>query len=434
MESDGTVPVGSPGLPVLGIRVEVVEGADAGSQASATDSLRIGSAEGNDLVLTDPTVSRIHLELARRRDRVAVTDLDSTNGTLVAGALLEGATVAVSAGTTIRVGQTVLRIDDGQMAVEERGPERLGDLLGRTPSMRRLFASTAQVAGADVAVMILGESGTGKELVARAIHDHSERKTEPFVTLDCGAMSPNLFASELFGHEKGAFTGADRQHVGAFERAHGGTIFLDEIGELPSDLQPTLLGALERGRFRRVGGTQEINVDVRVVCATNRDLFSEVNSGLFRLDLFYRLSVVRLSIPPLRERTEDLDLLMAHFLQSAGADRGVDALFTDAEMARLMRYRWPGNVRELRNHVLGTLALGRPPELAPAADLSDGDPVDAVLSLGYRNARRELLEEFERRYITAILERADNNVSKAARDAQMDRSYLMELMKRHGFR
>ncbi|MCZ7683815.1 MAG: sigma 54-interacting transcriptional regulator [Sandaracinaceae bacterium] len=234
-------------------------------------------------------------------------------------------------------------------------------LIGRSEVMRRAMAWVKRAARSDASVLLVGESGTGKELVARAIHDDGKRAEQPFVTVDCGALAPTLVASELFGHEKGAFTGADRQRAGALEMANHGTLFLDEIGELPSELQPALLGALERRTFRRVGGQAEVPVDVRVIAATNRDLRSEVNSGGFRLDLYYRLAVLRLELPPLRARTGDVVLLIEHFLRERGSPGPVSELFSEAELAELSRHHWPGNVRELRNLVEATLALGAPP-------------------------------------------------------------------------
>jgi DNA-binding NtrC family response regulator len=256
------------------------------------------------------------------------------------------------------------------------------------------------------------------------------------VTLDCGALAPNLVASELFGHERGAFTGAERTHVGAFERADKGTLFLDEIGELPAELQPQLLGALERRRFRRVGGRNEIGVDVRVVGATNRDLRAEVNSGVFRLDLYYRLAVVVLRIPPLRERSADIPLLVEHFLQECGHVGGAASVLSEQTLRSLLTYRWPGNVRELRNWVEATLAMGESPELSPHSQAGGAAPRadDDLLNLAYKDARRTLLENFEHRYLKHLLEATQGNVAQAARKAQMDRTYLIKLIQRHALR
>jgi DNA-binding NtrC family response regulator len=318
--------------------------------------------------------------------------------------------------------------------------EVLAGVLGRSQSMRRLMATVKKAAATDVPALLVGESGTGKEVIARAIHELSGRREGPYVIVDCGALSPELVASELFGHEKGAFTGADRQHVGAFERAHGGTLFLDEIGELPTELQPVLLGALERRRFHRVGGRKDVSVDVRILAATNRDLRSEVNANTFRLDLFYRIAVLTLAVPPLRERAEDIPLLVQHFAREMGVEAPIDELVSPEALRNLAAHRWPGNVRELRNWVEATLALGEPLEIASGQSMrpSSSDPyaiaVARLLELPYKDARAELLTDFEARYLPRLLERTEGNVSEAARVAHMDRSYLFTLLRKHRLR
>jgi DNA-binding NtrC family response regulator len=304
--------------------------------------------------------------------------------------------------------------------------------------MRRLMAKIERAARSEAAVLLCGESGTGKELIARALHDLSPRKTGPFITVDCGSLPPTLVASELFGHEKGAFTGADRAREGAFERAHGGTIFLDEIGELPASLQTTLLGVLERRQFKRVGGYKDIDVDIRIVSATNRDLRSDVNRETFRLDLYYRLAVVSLRVPPLRERADDIVLLVEHFLRELGHDERVEELFSPRVLESLRAHHWPGNVRELRNLVEATVAMGEEPVLdEPAAvprPSGQSDLIEPLLELRFKDARRRLLDEFERRYAQRLVERAGGNVSKAARTGRMDRTYLIDLLHRHGLK
>ncbi|AKF03756.1 Response regulator of zinc sigma-54-dependent two-component system [Sandaracinus amylolyticus] len=430
-----TVPLLSYGLPVQTLSITVTAGPLAGrSVVSERDVLTIGSASGNDLVLEDPTVSRFHLELRSSGGRIEIVDLGSTNGTRVGPVLLRQSRAEIAAGTTITLGGTQLRVEDGAWIVDDDAPPIAG-LYGRSEPLRRLAATIASLAPTNVSVYVRGESGTGKELVARAIHDSGPRREQPFVTVDCGAISPTLFASELFGHERGAFTGADRRHVGAFERANGGTVFLDEVAELSPELQASLLGALERRRIRRVGGTQDIPIDLRVVCATHRDLRAEVNANRFRLDLFYRLAIVRVLVPPLRERASDVPTLIAHFLEEAGYEGPIDALFPPASIDELKRRPWPGNVRELRNTVLATLALGRPPpddddDAPPSAPGATAIP-DALLRRPYKEARREVVDAFERRYLEALLERTES-VRAAAREASMDRSYLIELLRRHG--
>lgn len=428
----GTVPLQRAQLPVRQVRVDVTSGPDKGMSASAdAEPLRIGSGEGNQLRLTDPTVSRYHCELMRRGAVLQLTDAGSTNGTGVGPITLQNSHANLRPPTTIRLGQSELRVDDGEVVMVGRGPSQLGGLLGRTSAARALMSSAQRVAASDVAVLLCGESGTGKELLARAIHDQSARSARPFVTLDCGALTPGLLSSELFGHERGAFTGADRKHLGVFERAVGGTLFLDEIGELPPQLQTSLLGVLERGRFRRVGGDRDVEVDVRIVSATHRNLRAAVNRGDFRLDLFYRLSVVLLEVPSLRERAEDVPLLIEHFLQEAGCPERMQELFPDAELQRLSAHEWPGNVRELRNIVLATTVMGTVPPLGRGPGEANAG---ADLDLPYKEAKALLLEDFEAKYLQRLLERSEGNIRKAARVGDMNRSHLMDLLKRHGLR
>jgi DNA-binding NtrC family response regulator len=435
------------------LQVEVADGPDKGLRhAAPTERLTVGTADGNDVVLHDPTVSRFHLELRRRAEGVLVTDTGSTNGTWCAGVRIERG--MVSAGAVLRLGATALRVTEGEeVDVEIGATERIGGIVGRSAVMRRLMRQIERAAQSDVSVLIVGESGTGKEVIARALHDAGARASRPFVTLDCGAIAPTLVASELFGHERGAFTGADRQHIGAFERADGGTVFLDEIGELPPALQPALLGVLERRRFRRLGGKEEVAIDVRLVCATNRDLRVEVNAGRFRLDLYYRVAQTRLEVPPLRERREDIPLLAEKFLEELGHDGTLSSVLDDAEIARLGDHPFAGNVRELRNIVEAAVAMGEMPPLergvtAPAAAATapassrrgpvsvrvTGDIIAPLLDLSYREARGRLLASFEERYLRTLLERSGGVVSRAARTASMNRSHLIDLLQRHGIK
>lgn len=433
-----TVREPTPDLPIATLEIEVVEGPDTGQRSAAgAERLTVGTAESNDVILRDGTVSRFHVELTRRPDGVLVVDLGSTNGTFVGATRVERGVVAP--GTRLRTGGTTLRVGDGGMSAAMLYPaDRLSGILGGSPAMRRLMAQLQKAATSDASVLVTGESGTGKELVATAIHALSPRAAKPLVVVDCGSLAPTLVASELFGHERGAFTGANGTHVGAIERAHGGTVFFDELGELPAGLQATLLGVLQRRRFRRLGGKHDIEVDVRVVSATNRELKSEINSGAFRLDLYYRLAVVTLSVPPLRERPEDIPLLVERFVRECGHDGPIADLFSASTIAQLQRSRWPGNVRELRNVIEASLALGEAP--APS---DDGAPVgvaamtgiqhdEALLALPYKQARAEVLTSFEAAYVARLLARAGGNVSRAARDAKMDRSHLIDLAKRHG--
>jgi DNA-binding NtrC family response regulator len=429
-----TTPQEPRGLPIRTLRVDVIEGPDAGKSLVATaDTIAIGTAVDNDLVLSDDNVSRYHVELARGAAGFRITDCGSTNGTFAHGIRL--ATAEAPAGSVLEIGRSKLKVTDGEeVTVELHDRSSLGGVHGRSPLMRRLMSQVERAANTDVSVLVVGESGTGKEVVARALHDLGSRSVKPFVAVDCGALAPALVASELFGHERGAFTGADQQHVGAFERANGGTLFLDEIGELPLALQTTLLGALERRRIRRLGGRADIAVDVRLVSATNRDVRGDVNKGAFRLDLYYRIAVVTLRLPPLRERLEDIDVLVEHFLHEAGYDGPMDDLISATTMRSLATHHWPGNVRELRNVIEATLAMGEPPTIEPIQPLDGSDPFASLLLHNYRTARMKLLQEFEARYLGSLLARCRGNVSRAAREAQMNRSHLLDLLRRHGLR
>jgi DNA-binding NtrC family response regulator len=426
MEPDQrTAPSRSSGIKVRTLRVDVIEGPDTGKRhIAADDRITIGTADGNDLVLTDPTVSRFHAELSIGASAIEVIDHGSTNGTYSAQARLKSGWV--EPGTVLALGRTKIRVSDAEPVVlDVMESERLGALVGRSAAMRRLMKKVESTANADVSALVVGESGTGKELIARALHDLGPRRRGPFVTVDCGAIPENLIASELFGHTRGAYTGADRTQPGAFGRAHGGTIFLDEIGELPLALQPALLGVLERKRYRAVGASEESSADVRVVAATNRDLREEVNRNGFRLDLYYRIAVVTLFAPPLRERPEDVPLMVEHFLREAGHDGPVTSVFSHERLTELARHRWPGNARELRNLVEATLATGESPELGAATT-----PASADLP-PYKDARNDVLDAFEARYVRELLGRSGGNVSQAARAARMNRSYLIELLHKH---
>jgi DNA-binding NtrC family response regulator len=419
-------------LPIRSTRVDVVAGPDSGASRDTVESCSIGTAASNDLVLTDAAVSRYHLEVVARHDGMLVVDHGSTNGTWIGGVRVERA--VVPPGTVLRVGGSQVRIGEAPSSqVAIHAGESLGPMVGRSPAMRRLFAQIERAAQSDASVLVTGESGTGKELVARALHDLGPRRGMPFVVVDCGAVAPTLIASELFGHEKGAFTGADRQHVGALESAHRGTLFFDEIGELPATLQASLLGALQRRRFKRIGGRKEVEIDVRVVSATHRDLRAEVNASTFRLDLFYRLAVVVLQVPPLRERLEDVPLLVERFVRDAGHEGDVAELFSAEALRALSAQRWPGNVRELQNLIEATMAMGELPT-AIAGDPGSADAAHPGSILPYRAARDRVLADFERGYLSRLHAQAGGNVSRAAREARMDRSHLIELLRKHGIK
>lgn len=413
-----------------------MSGADTGAFVEVgREALTLGSAEGNVLRLKDAAVSRFHAELSQAGPRILVRDLGSTNGTHVGSVLFRDGEVAVKPGSEVVVGETSLRVNHQAVVMLPRPREgsHLG-LIGPSLRMRELSSQIERLAASNVPTLVLGESGTGKERVARALHEAGPRRDNVFEIVECGALSPQLVASELFGHEAGAFTGARKTHIGAIERANGGTLFLDEIGELPAEQQVALLGALERGTVRRVGGSRPVPVDVRLVSATHRDLRGDVNAGTFRLDLYFRLAVVMLRVPPLRERAGDIPALLDHFLREEGFSGDPSEVFPGEAMKQLLAHRWVGNVRELRNVVRAALALGEPPALLDFEGTHGDRVFSELLDHPFRAARTELNAYFERRYVESLLTRAGQNLKKAAEMASMDRSHLTSLAKKHGLR
>ncbi|MGH7439534.1 MAG: sigma-54-dependent transcriptional regulator [Polyangiaceae bacterium] len=315
----------------------------------------------------------------------------------------------------------------------------LGAMIGTGPAMRRIFDQIRKAAETDLTVLVRGESGTGKELVAQALHESSARARRPFVAVNCAAIGRELVESELFGHEKGAFTGASARRVGRFESAHEGTIFLDEIGDMPLETQAKVLRVLEERSLERVGGNKSIAVDVRVVAATHRDLEAEIARGGYRADLYYRLRVVELVVPPLRERLEDLPALVTRLLQQLGARLGREPKrVSDGAMARLARHPWPGNVRELRN-VIEQAAVLSSGDCIEELDLRLAGPVATGTSgpiegTSFAEAKRQAVEQFERSYLTETLERHDGNISRAADAIGMARQSLQQKLKELGLR
>jgi DNA-binding NtrC family response regulator len=427
------------------LKLTVKNGPDAGKSCTVDrDVVIVGKMPDCDLVLTDPTVSRRHLRIARASgDQWIVADLGSTNGTFVRGARIHEA--PIEAGALLRAGEVDLAfLPEREDFVVPLWPEdRLGPLIGRSQAMRRLFALISRTAKTDATLLIEGETGTGKGLVAKTVHQESLRQKGPHVVVDCGAVQRQLVESELFGHEKGAFTGAYQKRAGAFEIASGGTIFIDELAELGLDLQPKLLRVLDAREVRRIGSTSPIPIDIRVVCASRRDLSREVEKGVFREDLFFRVSVIVLRIPPLRERPEDIPLLADTFMKEIGEMRNVRVPRLDAEtLDRLTSHDWPGNVRELRNTIERAVLLSavRAGDRLEIAELSPGahgkgargaemafDP-----SLSFSESKDAWLEKREKTYVRWLLERNENNISAAAREARMDRKYLHKLIKKHG--
>ncbi len=409
------------------------------------DACRIGTHPSNDVTLDDPAVSRFHCRLVPDALGWRVEDSGSLNGTWVGGLRVQSALVPAEA--ALCVGQSVIRIriaaDAPRKTLVPMMPS-FGAIQGTGRAMRKLFAVLEKVAASDINCFIHGESGSGKELVATEIVQRGARAEKPFVVVDCGAISPNLIESELFGHVKGAFTGADRDRVGAFESADGGTVFLDEIGELPLEVQPKLLRALEQREIRRVGETRPRKVNVRVIAATNRDLEREVNKGTFRGDLYFRIAVISVRVPPLRERIEDLPHLIRGFLDALGAADS-EHLFPREVIEELSNHEWPGNVRELRNYVersvvLQTARMSIPPP--PLSVVSGGPtPVDGRVDVRevdvrvpFKVAKDALVDGFERAYIRAVLQATGGNMTKAARMAGIDRMYLHRLVQKHASR
>jgi DNA-binding NtrC family response regulator len=423
-------------------RLQVVSGPDKGlEKISDGQELSIGTANSNHLILTDRAVSRHHCLIQATDTGFLLRDLGSKNGTTLGGFRVLGG--YLGPGAILSMGESTLRFEPLADEIVEplADEERYGRVLGLSTSMRRVFAALPRIAGSDSTVLIDGETGTGKGLLAEVLHQKSPRAKGPFVVVDCSSIPPSLIEAELFGHAKGAFTGADRARPGAFEGAAGGTIFLDEIGELPLDMQPKLLRALEERVVRRVGSLDPVKLDVRVVAATNRDLRREVNRGAFRSDLFYRLNIVRIRLPPLRERREDIPMLIAHFYEQFA--RGGDPRPPAELVAAFTRQDWPGNVRELRASVERAILmqdpalwfeanLGASPGAPPPAPIEGFDYEDDLALGSFRAAKERAVARWERGYVETLIRQNGGNLSRAARAARTDRNHLRELLRRHG--
>ncbi len=416
------------------VRLAVTRGRDAGLETETAGApLRIGTASDNDVVLSDDSVSRHHCEIEPGDDGIAVRDVRSTNGVVIAGMRVRD--VRVPGEFEMQLGDTVIAVRWlGETVERERaGADRFGDVLGSSPRMRELFAELARIAATDLTLLVEGETGTGKDLVAESLHRASARRDGPFVVLDCGAVAASVIESEIFGHERGAFTGAVATHAGVFEQAEGGTLFVDEIGELPLELQPKLLRVLEKRQLRRVGGSKTLAVDVRVVAATNRNLRAEVRRGRFREDLYYRVAGARAHLPPLRDRLDDLEPLMAHFLARETPPRRLDDIAPEV-LAMFRAHRWPGNVRELKN-ALGRLAVSPDQPIGFGEHTAAGIARPAERPLEpLRVARRAAGDAFERAYLEQLLAHSGGNVTRAAAVAEVSRQMLQKLMKKHGVR
>ncbi len=417
-------------IPLAGIDLVVVEGADRGARASVgAGIMRVGTSASNHLRLTDRAVSRVHCELRLRESGVQIVDAGSTNGTFAEGVRIADAELAP--GSVFRVGTTSIRLEaaNAPTRVAISSLDHFGGLLGGSIAMRRVYAVLERLAATDTTALIHGETGTGKELAARAVHEASRRAKGPFVTVDCGAIAESLIESELFGHVRGAFSGAQTERRGLFEEAHRGTLFLDEIAELPLSLQPKLLRVLEAREVRRVGANTSKAIDVRILAATHRSLAQSVNDGAFREDLYYRLAVVEVELPPLRARREDVATIAARFYERF---TGSEEKMNDAFAASIQARSWSGNVRELRNFIERSVALGSINERAVHEPREASAPATGEalvpIHLPLKEARVAWMDQFERRYAEALLKRTGGNVTRAAEIAGVHRRSLQRLL------
>jgi transcriptional regulator with GAF, ATPase, and Fis domain len=420
----------SVSLALHGAQVRVASGPAAGARVTVDDAaLSVGSGGAVDLRIDDPKISRRHFELVPTADGLRLRDLGSRNGTWILGCrvtegLLVGPTTIVAGSSTIEV--TPAKSD---IPIEVSQTTEFGEAVGTSVAMRHVFATLGKAAGSNVTVLLEGESGTGKEVLAQAVHLRSARAHKPFVVVDCASIPENLVESHLFGHQRGAFTGAVATQIGAFEQADGGTLFLDEVGDLPVSQQAKLLRVLESRTLQRVGGGgAPIRVDVRIVAATNVRLEQAVEQGRFRQDLFYRLSVVRVQVPPLRDRKEEIPVLAKRFYERFSGREGD---LPPQVLAILVSHAWPGNVRELRNAVERFVALGQltreqlvEPGVLPA------DASARLVSLPYHEAKRQALEAFDATYFPAVLDRAGGVVARAAELADVPRTSFHRMLSR----
>jgi len=421
------------------VRGGTVTTPDGNAYAIDVDPLVVGREPGAQIMLSDPEVSAVHCELRATNDGVLVRDLGSTNGTFVGALKVQEATITMRA--EITAGQTRLVVEpDAKRRVEIGFSDRFGELVGASPKMRRVFSVLEKVAPTPLSVLILGETGTGKEGIAKSIHEASPRKNQPFVVVDCGAIPETLAESILFGHEKGAFTGATERRKGALSDADGGTLFLDELGELPLDLQPKLLRALSEKQVKRVGGNAFEPIDVRVLAATRRDLSAEMNAGRFRSDLFFRIAQVRVELPALRERVTDLPLLVDDICKRVGRGEHSETVLRWIEQ-RMGTHDWPGNVRELVNVVSVAATLADTPEAIddvltltrePPPPLLAKPGEAGALGAGFAEAKRQAIGAFERDYFAQLVRRAKGNVSEMARQSGMERHHVRAYLRKYG--
>ncbi len=438
MTEESTRTIRRPRGVATNVRVTVVSGPATGS-AAVGQKVTIGRSRLTDVPISDFTVSEFHVEIVGTERGIEVRDLQSYNGTFYEGARIIEAVLAP--GSVLAIGESSIRVDTAAshpVAVAARNS--FHGLIGRSPAMLDLYAAIERVGPTELNVLVEGPTGSGKEVVARALHAASD-PSRPFTVLDCASVPAMLAESVLFGHVRGAFTGATETRMGVFEAADGGSVFLDEIGELPLALQPKLLRVLEQRLVTRIGDTKARPVNVRVISATWRDLRRMVNQGLFRDDLYFRLAQVRLEIPSLAERPDDIELLAKEFLRRLPRNVQCARSFTREALSELRTRTFPGNVRELRNIVERSAVLSEGPAIRPQ-DLAvdrllergrEGGHGDAPSeSLDFKTAKRTAIDDFEREFLERLLARSEGNIAKAAALAAIERHYLRALLKRHG--
>jgi DNA-binding NtrC family response regulator len=416
----------------------VVEGRDEGRAVALCEGreYRVGTASDCELVLTDERVSAHHLRVRPDGDGFEVEDEGSTNGTHYQGSRIDKA--RLPAGAVLKLGRTVLRLQPLAEVLDlpPSRARRFGELVGESLALRQAFAVLELAARSDVTVLLEGETGTGKELAARALHEASARRRGPFVAVDCGALPESLVDSELFGHVRGAFTGATSDRKGALARASGGTLFLDEIDGVSAAVQARLLRALEERAIRPVGADRELPLDLRLVVASQAPLPARVAEGRFRADLFYRIAVLHLRLPALRERREDIAPIVAELLRRRGMQPGP---IEGPGLQRLCAHDWPGNVRELRNAIDRAVALSPGAErfldlrLSLATQAPTHEPLAVRTDLPFAEAKAAVIEALEHRYLGELWSQSDGNLSAAARRAGLDRKHLRTLLRRYGF-
>ena len=414
-------------------RFTVTDGVNKGlSIVTEKACIIFGTSESADLVLTDETVSRFHCELKINDDHLLLSDLDSRNGTYVNDVSIVNA--YVESGHVMTIGRTRISVEElnDQVSVPVSHKQYFGKMLGTSSVMRSIFIMLERAAQTDTTVLLLGESGVGKDIAAESIHSESNRAQKDIVVVDCAALSSNLIESELFGHEKGAFTNADQTRIGAFEAAEGGTVFLDEIGELPLDLQPKLLRAIDKHEIQRVGSTKRISINTRIIAATNRDLRKEVNKGHFRLDLYYRLAVLEINIPPLRERPEDIVLLAKHFFNNTPIinDEQIKTIATEDFFKTISEHYWDGNIRELHNYIERCAVMGGNVPLSHGLSEQETQDIAIDITQPLRVIRDSWIKLIERRYVEQVLQHNNQNVTAAAKQAGIDRTSFYRLLKR----